>query len=120
MTLPGYTSNGRALQGAVGLTSQFSMKHQFRITVEQIADNHGNPGIHPPLTFMAGNHDNILDIVSRIQARGQFSPESAAAFAIGLKLFGEVMLEHRHDPLFDDFQPHFKEFMKTLKGSQPG
>jgi hypothetical protein len=100
-------------------TTGISMKHQFRITVEQIADNHGNPGTHPPLTFITGNHDNILDIVTRIQARGQFSPESAAAFAIGLKLFGEVMLENRQDPLFADFQPHFKEFMKVLKAGQP-
>ena len=96
------------------------MKHQFRITVEQIADNHGNPGTRAPLTFVAGNHDNILDIVDKIQARGQFSPESAAAFAIGLKLFGEVMLEHRQDPLFAEFQPHFRDFMKVLKGGQAG
>jgi hypothetical protein len=102
------------------LTTELRIKHQFRITVEQIADNHGNPGADPPLTFVTGNHDNILDIVSRIQARGQFSPESAAAFAIGLKLFGEVMLEHRQDPLFAEFQPHFKAFMKVLKGSQSG
>jgi hypothetical protein len=96
------------------------MKHQFRITVEQVADNQGNSGTHPPITFTADNHDNILAIVERIQARGQFSPESAAAFAVGLKLFGEVMLEHRNDPLFADFQPHFKDFMKVLKGSQHG
>jgi hypothetical protein len=79
------------------------MKHQFRITVEQIADNHGNPGTDPPLTFITGNHDNILDIVSRIQARGQFSPESAAAFAIGMKLFGTSCLnigKIRRSPIF--------------------
>lgn len=96
------------------------MKHQFRITVEHLADQHGNPATEAPLTFTAGNHDNILAIVERIQERSQFSPESAAAFAVGLKLFSEVMLEHRQDPLFSEFQPHFKEFMQRLKGGQPG
>lgn len=96
------------------------MKHQFRITVEQIPDDEDKATVHPPLTFTATNHDNILAIVERIQARNQFTPETAAAFAVGLKLFGEVMLEHRHDPLFADFQPHFKAFMKVLKGGQPG
>jgi hypothetical protein len=96
------------------------MKHKFRITVEHLADHHGNPGVRPPLTFKAGNHDNILDIVERIQARGQFSADEAAAFAVGLKLFGEVMLDHRKDPLFADLQPHFADFMKKLKGGQPG
>jgi len=95
------------------------MKHQFRITVEYIADNHGQPVDAPPLSFVAGNHDNILEIVERIRQREQFTPEAAAAFAVGLKLFGEVMLEHRNDPMFAGFQPHFRDFMKVLK-SGPG
>ncbi|MCB5189566.1 DUF3861 domain-containing protein [Methylobacillus arboreus] len=42
-------------------------------------------------------------------------PRSAAQWRTGLKLFSEVMLEHRNHPLFLAFQPHFKEFMKELK-----
>ncbi|MGL4410083.1 MAG: DUF3861 family protein [Zoogloea sp.] len=41
--------------------------------------------------------------------------ESATAFAVGLKLFGEVMLENRQHPLFADFLPQFGQFMKQLK-----
>ena len=41
--------------------------------------------------------------------------EAAKSFAVGLKLFSEVMLEHKNLPLFKDFMPHFGQFMKALK-----
>ena len=41
--------------------------------------------------------------------------EAAKSFAVGLKLFSEVMLEHKNFPLFKDFMPHFGQFMKALK-----
>ena len=34
---------------------------------------------------------------------GDFDPDTATALAIGLKLFGEVMLENRGHPLFEAF-----------------
>jgi hypothetical protein len=34
---------------------------------------------------------------------------------LGLKLFSEVIIRNRHNPLFEDFAPSFKEFMKKLK-----
>ena len=37
------------------------------------------------------------------------------SFAVGLKLFSEVMLEHRDHPLFQEFLPQFGQFMKNLK-----
>jgi len=33
-----------------------------------------------------------------------------------LKLFSEVMLENKGHDLFSEFQPHFVDFMKKLKG----
>lgn len=42
----------------------------------------------------------------------------AVEFAIGLKMFSEVMLKNRNHELFTDFRPAFGEFMKKLK-SQP-
>ncbi len=39
-------------------------------------------------------------------------------FAIGLKMFSEVMLKNRIHELFAEFRPAFGEFMKKLK-SQP-
>jgi hypothetical protein len=97
-------------------------QHRYRITVEHLADADGNqPADTTPLVFEAGNHDDILKIVERMRGREDLAPESAAAFAVGLKLFGEVMLEHRKAPLFAEFAPHFRDFMQKLKsGARAG
>ena len=38
-------------------------------------------------------------------------------FAIGLKMFGEVILKNKNLPLFKEFYPAFGDFMKKLKSS---
>ena len=96
-------------------------QHRYRITVEHLADAHGNPSIHAaPLQFETGNHDDILAIAQRMRGRGDFDPDTATALAIGLKLFGEVMLENRGHPLFAELAPHFRHFMKRLKQGGQG
>ncbi|PJK09176.1 hypothetical protein CO614_01820 [Lysobacteraceae bacterium NML120232] len=93
-------------------------QHQFRVTVEYLADADGHPVQSAPLQFNAPNHDNILEIVERIAQREDFTPEMAARFAVGLKLMGEVMLENRTQPLFVELKPHFMEMMKIIKGKK--
>lgn len=96
-------------------------KHRYRITVEHLSDPKGVPSTSKePLQFEVGNHDELFSIVDRIRQRGDFDQDSATAFAIGLKLFGEVMLENKEKPLFKDFFPHFLDFMKVLKSSVKG
>ena len=94
-------------------------QHRYRITVEHLHDAQGAPSTHVPLAFEVGNHDDILAIVERIRARELFDGNTATAFAVGLKLFGEVMLENRGHPLFSEFAPAFREFMKKLKSQGP-
>ena len=38
-----------------------------------------------------------------MRGRGDFDPDTATSFAVGLKLFSEVLLENRDHPLFADF-----------------
>lgn len=93
-------------------------QHQYRVTVEHLADQNGNNSIYmQPIQFEVGNHDDIYSVIARARARarGDFDQNTATAFAVGLKLFSEVMLEHKENPLFNKFKPHFKEFMLTLK-----
>lgn len=91
-------------------------QHQYRITVEHLADQHGNASTYSaPLQFETGNHDDIYAVVSRLRQRPDIDDRSATALAVGLKLFGEVMLENRQHPLFAELLPHFGEFMKKLK-----
>lgn len=91
-------------------------QHRYRITVEHLADKDGQPPATPAsLTFEALNHDEIIGIAQRMQGRGDFDQQTATNLAIGLKLFGEVMLMNREHPLFTELSPHFGDFMKRLK-----
>lgn len=90
-------------------------QHRYRVTLEYLAGPHGEKPEQAPLFFEAANHDDIFAIVERMRSRPEFDREEAAALAVGLKLFSEVMLTKRELPLFASFVPHFVEFMKTLK-----
>jgi len=91
--------------------------HRFKITVEALSDRQGNPVEKAPLSFEVENHDDILDIFERIQAREDlnFGRQQSAAFAVGLKLFSEVMIENRKHPVFAPLREAFKAFMVGLK-----
>lgn len=91
-------------------------QHRYRITVEHLADPNGAPSEHEkPLQFEIGNHDDIFAVVERLRSRSDLDKETASALGVGLKLFGEVMLENKNHQLFADFLPHFGQFMKNLK-----
>lgn len=88
-------------------------KHKFRITVEYIADNKGNPVERKSLGFETENHDNILELVER-----RAKDDKQRSFLLGLKLFGEALLEDRENPLYREIGPQFGAFMKAFKAAQ--
>lgn len=90
--------------------------HQYTITVENEATNETD--VRQRLQFRVEAHDEILALVERSRQRGDFDADTAAAFTVGLKLLGEVMLKNRSHPLFEEFGPQFGQFMKRLKGSK--
>ena len=89
-------------------------QHRYCITVEHLASAEGAP-LSLPLQFEATSHDEILALAQRVRQRGDFDGDAAAAFTVGLKLLGEVLLQHREHPLFAEFRSHFGQFMKRLK-----
>jgi len=89
--------------------------HDYRITLEYLGGKHADSDRHAPLQFQTGNHDDLFDIIARVQGAGLTTPDEAAALALGLKLFSEVMLKHRKDPLFAALVPAFADFMTALK-----
>ncbi|OOS05480.1 protein of unknown function [Moraxella cuniculi DSM 21768] len=94
-------------------------KHQYRITVDYLADNSGNLVEVLPLVFEAPNHDNLFELLEKVkQTHPDISEQDLSRFLIGLKLFGEVILENRHNPFFARFSPMMKEIMMTLKGGK--
>jgi hypothetical protein len=66
------------------------------------------------------NHNDIFQIISRMEGcQLSAEPGQNMEFAIGLKLFSEVMLKNREHPLFAKFRPAFSKLMKRLKGGAP-
>ena len=92
-------------------------KHHYQITVAPL---NGSEQTEATLTFAVSNHDAIPAIVERLRQRGDFPSDQAAALGVGLKLFGEVMLENRNHPLFAEIAPAFGQFMKKLKQGKAG
>lgn len=91
-------------------------QHTYEVTLKHIADAQGNPSTYADtLSFNSYNHDDIFKVLQMIKNSQILDDEAAKPFAVGLKLFSEVMLEHKNLPLFKDFMPHFGQFMKALK-----
>ena len=91
--------------------------YRYRITIEPLTDRKGEAIDKAPVTFEAKNHDEILGIIERLQAREDlnFGQEKTAAFALGLKLFSETMMENRKHPIFSPLRTAFMDFMINLK-----
>lgn len=45
--------------------------------------------------------------------------EQDIEFALGIKLFSEVMLRFKEHPLFEELRPAFGQFMRKLKEYKP-
>lgn len=68
------------------------------------------------IEFEFENHDNIFEIINKIQEKNLFNDKNQAVeFSLGLKLFSEVMLKNKDNPLFEELKPAIGEFMKKLK-----
>lgn len=85
--------------------------YRYRITVESLSPN----TVADQLSFEADNHDDIFAIVERMRGNLDLDDDTTASFAVGLKLFSEVVLKHRNRAPFDAIRPAMKEFMPVLK-----
>ncbi|UOO81357.1 DUF3861 domain-containing protein [Uruburuella testudinis] len=93
-------------------------QHQYRVTLEYLADADGHAVEQAPLVFDAPNHDNIFSILEMMGRREDMTPEMAQRFTLGLKLMSEVMLENKNHPLFAQLRPHLLEIMQIVKGKK--
>jgi len=92
--------------------------YRYRVTVEKLSDAKGEAVYGQSLSFYTANHDDILAIVEKIQAKLPLDAGTAASLGVGLKLFSEVALIHRNNPMFANIRPALSEFIQQLK-SQP-
>lgn len=91
----------------------------YRITVEELDGQTRQPLAGASLGFLAQCHDDIAGIVARVRNRGDLAADESAAMAVGLKLLGEVALQHRHEPLFAELGPQLGAFTQKLKRGGP-
>ncbi|MEG9436891.1 DUF3861 domain-containing protein [Edaphobacter sp. HDX4] len=89
--------------------------YRYRVTVEKLSDAKGEAVHGQSLSFYTANHDDILAIVERVQAKFPMDAGTAASLGVGLKLFSEVTLTRRNDPLFAQIRPALSEFIQQLK-----
>ncbi|MEE1899744.1 DUF3861 domain-containing protein [Flavobacterium rakeshii] len=94
-----------------------SKYNHYKVTLEHTHNPKGDE-LQEAVSVEFDNHDNIFNIIKILQEKNLFSSDSETAeFAIGLKMFGEVMLRNRENPLFSELSPAFKEFMMKLKST---
>lgn len=91
-----------------------SNKYYLTLSLKKYANGDTEPAKELGIEF--DNHDEIFGIIERISAKNIFANESEAVqFALGLKLFTEIKLKNRKNPLFDELNEVFPVFMKKLK-----
>lgn len=94
------------------------MAHAYRVTLRRLTPD-PTPRTGDVLDFEVTNHDELIQLVTQVAALDVLPESEVAEFTIGLKLFSEIMLRHRREPLFADLFQHFGAFMKQLKGRVP-
>jgi len=90
--------------------------YKYKLTIEALTNPQGEPINKEPIEQAFQNHDDLYKIIEMAKSKNLFqNPDHAIEFALGLKLFSEVMLKNRDNDLFEDFSPAFGAFMKKLK-----
>ena len=85
--------------------------HPYRISVAKLE----NDTEQHLMTFDVENHDEIEKVLAHLQKKLPVSSAEQQAFAVGLKLFSEVILQHRHEAPFDELFGSIGSLMRTIK-----
>ncbi|MBF9003211.1 MULTISPECIES: DUF3861 domain-containing protein [Vibrio] len=91
-------------------------KNLYHIDIAPLKNKDGSDiSSEEHIAFDFESHDDLKQILSKVGIIEGLDKKQTHSFAIGLKMLGEIMLEHRKHPLFHEFSPHFGQFMKKLK-----
>lgn len=89
--------------------------NKYHIDLKEVSLKDGSKG-EKTLSLDFDNHDDLFEIFKTVQAKKIFDDDSTSTeFALGLKLFTEVMIKNKQNPLFEELRPAITEFMKKLK-----
>ena len=99
------------------ITEMTKKANRYKLTLEQTSLMKEDGELLNPVVLEFENHDEIFNIINIIRERDFFENDNQSVeFAIGLKLFSEVLIKNRNNQLFAAFYPAFGDFMKKLKG----
>ncbi len=89
--------------------------NKYHLELKELLLKDGSEG-SKTLELNFDNHDDLFQIFKVITSKKIFEDENTShEFALGLKLFTEVMLKNKQHPLFEELRPSIMEFMKKLK-----
>jgi hypothetical protein len=92
--------------------------NKYKIILEQVSLMKEDAKLSDPLILEFENHDEIFKIIEIMREKDLFKEKNhAIEFAIGLKMFSEVVVKNKNIPLFKEFFPAFGDFMKKLKST---
>ncbi|OLY92143.1 protein of unknown function [Cnuella takakiae] len=90
--------------------------NKYHLSLRLLETANGEQDPSKSLELDVENHDEIFNIIERIRQKNLFDAEQQSTeFAIGLKLFSEVLIKNRNHELFTELGPAFQLFMKRLK-----
>ncbi|SEI95485.1 protein of unknown function [Dyadobacter koreensis] len=90
--------------------------NRYRFQLEYLSSSKEETALPEALDLEFENHDNIFQIVEILKEKNPFGDEKQAVeFAIGLKMFSEIMIKNKSNPLFEEMLPAFRIFMRKLK-----
>ena len=90
-------------------------EHRYAVTLTHLETADGEKPERASLKLEVGNHDDIFRIMDLTEKAGILPPEEARAFVLGLKLFADVAMKHRDEPLFAGMKPQLTEIIHSLK-----
>ncbi|WP_157810326.1 DUF3861 domain-containing protein [Vibrio sp. HA2012] len=91
-------------------------KHLYQIDIAPVKDKDGIDCSHlKHIKFDFACHDDLFQILDKVGQIDGITEQEKNNFIIGIKLLGEVMLEHRKHPLFEELAKPFDQFMRRLK-----
>lgn len=89
--------------------------NKYNLVLRELSLKNGSEG-SKTLQFDFENHDDLFQIFEVIKSKKIFdNQETAHEFALGLKLFTEVIIKNKQHHLFEELRPAIMEFMKKLK-----
>ncbi len=80
--------------------------NRYRVVLEQVSAKTGAE-LPAPISLTFDNHDHVFAIAEYLQQKDLFdNVQETAQFAIGLKMFSEVMIKNKSNLLFEELLPH--------------